>query len=331
MPDDVGNDASWFYRSKDQAHSLMKLVGRHQINAVPGDHSLYVDVFARLPKELRCAGDRLRYIGYEAVSRQGTCVRFIGAEAAPADAIPTGMEAWDLTEESWTIRREECSPRVAHQEAIQWLWRDDSTIGEFLAHGPDDWRRDGVPAEVSMISHAWFATDGEGPDDQVVLADYDPSWPDRFTALSEWLHRVLGPDMARRIEHYGSTAIPGMPAKPVIDMLVEIPSFPEAKRRVVPLLNSPEWEYWWYSDHMVLIKRREFLGKRECHVHLAPAGHEVWKGLAFRDRLRAHPEDAKRYAELKRKLASAHQRDREAYTEAKRALVNEITAKAKQD
>jgi GrpB-like predicted nucleotidyltransferase (UPF0157 family) len=70
------------------------------------------------------------------------------------------------------------------------------------------------------------------------------------------------------------------------------------------------------------------MGKRTHHLHLAPAGHEIWNGLAFRDYLRTHPEEAARYASLKRQLAESHQTDRERYTEAKTEYVKKVTEKA---
>lgn len=311
----------------------MKLIGSQQFDPAPGDHSLYADVLGRLPKELGNTGDRLRFVGYEAVSRRGACVRFIGAEVGPAARIPQNRMAWELDAGTWTIRNGAGDDgTVEWKEDIAWHWRDtgrdSGATGEFLAHGPADWHWDGLKGEVKMVAHAWFAADGRSPQDDVLLADYNPHWPEQFCLMADWLRDGLGPEIALRIEHYGSTAIPGMPAKPVVDVLIEVPSFPEAKRRAIPLLNSPLWEYWWYSDHMVFIKRTEFLGPREFHVHLAPQGHAIWKGLVLRDHLRADNRDAKRYADLKHALASAHHRDREAYTAAKQALVNEITEKA---
>ena len=146
--------------------------------------------------------------------------------------------------------------------------------------------------------------------------------------MAGWLRNIVSPDIALRIEHYGSTAIPGIPAKPVIDILMEVPSFTEARRNLIPLFNKPECEYWWYDEHMVFIIRDRSTGLRTHHIHAAPKGHQVWQGLAFRDYLRTHPEDARRYATLKYKLAESHGNDREAYTDLKADFVNEIPFKA---
>jgi GrpB-like predicted nucleotidyltransferase (UPF0157 family) len=145
------------------------------------------------------------------------------------------------------------------------------------------------------------------------------------------LREQLDPDIALRLAHYGSTAIPGMPAKPIIDILVEIPSFSAGRQRALTVMNDPAWEFWLYSGHMVLFRREECMGRRTHHVHLAPAGHDLWKGLAFRDYLRAHPEDAARYAALKRELAQTYRDDRERYTRMKTQFIEEINQKALSD
>ena len=179
-----------------------------------------------------------------------------------------------------------------------------------------------------MFANAYIDTNRERPRDEVALVDYDPEWPEQYRRMADWLQQCLGSELALRIEHYGSTAIPGMSAKPIVDILVEVPSFRAAKERVLPLLNEESWEYWWYSDHMIFIKRSGLAGVRTHHVHLAPRQHVIWQGIAFRDYLRAHPEYALRYEDLKRQLARSCSSDREAYTAAKTEFVKEVTARA---
>ena len=312
----------------------MKLIGGQQLNPEPGDHSLYAELFGRLPEEVRHDGHAIRYVGYESRLQGGPHVRFLGAEVDAIERVPDRMVAWELNDTTWSIWRSGQDRNVADwREEIRWLWRDvgnGRATGEFCAHGPPTWRRtgDGVPRDVLMVANACFSVDGYGPQDDVQLVDYDSAWPDGFSEMARWLRCQSGPTMALRVEHYGSTSIPGMPAKPVIDILVEVPSFQEARKWAIPLLNDETWEYWWYSDHMVFIKRREFLGPRTHHIHMAPRTHAIWNGLVFRDYLRTHSADAGRYADLKRRLALDHRQDREVYTEAKSVLVNEITTKA---
>jgi GrpB-like predicted nucleotidyltransferase (UPF0157 family) len=167
------------------------------------------------------------------------------------------------------------------------------------------------------------------PDD-VQLLPYDPHWPDAFRAQAERLRHLLGHAIAR-VEHVGSTAVPGLSAKPVIDILVEIADFESARQTVLPKLQDDRWEYLWRDDrppgHMMFI-RRDAAGARTHHVHMAPPDHPLWERVAFRDYLRAHPEEARRYDQLKAQLAAEHPSDRERYTDGKSEYVKRITALA---
>jgi len=298
----------------------MHLIGIQHHDPQPGDYRLYAELFRRAPLEIAHSGDVIRYVGYESRAGRGSHVRFLGAEAGSTDHIPEGMVAWELADDTLTVVESQNGRRVTVlSEAVSWLWfnaGNDSPTGEF--------RIERSGGDMRMTANAHFAADGASPADEVELVDYDPAWPDMFGGMARWLAAAIGPDTALRIEHYGSTAIPGMPAKPVIDILIEIPSFEDAKRRAIPLFNSPLWEYWWYSDHMVFIKRETFMGARTHHLHMAPAGHDVWKGIEFRDWLRTHQADAERYAGLKCRLAAEHRSDREAYTRAKGEFVEEM-------
>ncbi|NLF39915.1 GrpB family protein [bacterium] len=304
----------------------MLLIGIQQHDPRPGDYGIYAGLFRRAPVELPHTSDVFRYVGYESCAGHGFHVRFLGVEVEAVDHIPEGMVAWNLNDSAWAVLISQNGRRsTVLSGAISWQWfsaGNDSPTGEFRIE------RSGT--DMRMTANAYFAVDGASPPDEVELVDYDPAWPDMFGGMARWLAAAIGPDTALRIEHYGSTAIPGMPAKPVIDILIEIPSFEDAKRRAIPLLNSPLWEYWWYSDHMVFIKRETFMGARTHHLHMAPAGHEVWKGIEFRDWLRTHQADAERYAGLKRRLAAEHRSDREAYTRAKGEFVEEIGRRQQQ-
>ena len=164
-------------------------------------------------------------------------------------------------------------------------------------------------------------------DDGIELVEYDPSWPEKYHGAAAWLQKLLPESVLSRIEHYGSTSIPGMPAKPIIDILVEIPSFELAKQEILPLLVNEACEYWWDSEHMIFIRRTGLNGKRTHHIHLATPGHKLWEGLAFRDYLRSHHEAADDYAGLKLKLADRYCHDRERYTKAKAEFIMDINAK----
>ncbi len=168
------------------------------------------------------------------------------------------------------------------------------------------------------------------PDPEAVyLTEYDPAWPARFTAAAHWLRDLLDERWIGRIEHVGSTAIPGMIAKPIIDMFVEVPSFELALPNVVPVLTREGCEYFWRDDrppgHMMFLRHAGPDGARDLHMHMAPPGHKLWERLAFRDYVIAHPNRAAEYAALKQELARRYPEDREAYTAGKGPLVRELT------
>ena len=180
----------------------------------------------------------------------------------------------------------------------------------------------------SAVCNCFVKLDEAGPDDEVHLVDYDPKWRRQYDDFSRWLTDYLGHDVVLGVHHIGSTAIPQMPAKPIIDVLVEIRSFAEAKPRVLPALNMEQWEYWFYKGKLTFIKRDGVNGRRTHHVHMMPRGEGFASSLAFRDHMRSHAEDALRYAALKRELADEHRADRESYTDAKAAFIDEIVRKA---
>lgn len=174
--------------------------------------------------------------------------------------------------------------------------------------------------------------------EQVAIVDYDPAWAAAFKRERDHLRACLPAEMIGRIEHYGSTAVPGLAAKPIIDMLVEVRDLEETKARIVPLLTAQGYEYFWrpsFGDdtppwYAWFIKRDPQTGDRTHHIHMVePHFTEHWDRLLFRDYLIAHPEIACEYADLKRKLAAAAVNDRVAYTLRKTEFVARITAQAK--
>ena len=164
-------------------------------------------------------------------------------------------------------------------------------------------------------------------DDDVRLEPPDPTAGERFEAVASMVRDELGSYIARRIEHYGSTAIPGMPAKPIIDVLVEVESLSAAREAVLSAFDRPECECWFW-EHLLVIGRERPMGRRLWHLHLATADDPVWRGIAFRDRLRSHPDEAAEYAALKLRLAAEYPQDREMYTVAKEEFVEEILERA---
>lgn len=158
----------------------------------------------------------------------------------------------------------------------------------------------------------------------VVIEPYSDEWPRRFAEERDVLEVVLRPWLAGPIEHVGSTAIPGLAAKPVIDIMAAVHSL-EASRPAIASLAPLGYLYAPYRAEMMhwLCKPRPEL--RTHHLSLVPIGSQLWKDrIAFRDRLRSDSALADAYASLKRDLARKYAKDRESYTDAKRPFVEMV-------
>jgi GrpB-like predicted nucleotidyltransferase (UPF0157 family) len=173
--------------------------------------------------------------------------------------------------------------------------------------------------------------------EEVVVVPYDPRWPEMFEQERLHLLSCLPADLIRRIEHFGSTAVPGLSAKPIVDILVEVTSLDETQQRIVPILEAQGYDYFWRPSsgddtppfYAWFIKRDQN-GKRTHHIHMVESQFEHWDRLLFRDYLIEHPDVAMEYSNFKIRLADAHPGDRVAYTQAKRDFVMRVTAMAKQ-
>ena len=166
--------------------------------------------------------------------------------------------------------------------------------------------------------------------EEVALVPYDSRWPSLFEAERERLVRLF-PTQFLGIQHFGSTAIPGIPAKPIIDLLAGVESMAVADSLVEPLVSS---NYTTSAEfNATLIDRRWFMrwanGRRTHHLHVVVFGGTEWRRrLRFRDVLRSNTELAHRYALLKKELATLHSIDREAYTRAKSEFVLSVVGDA---
>jgi GrpB-like predicted nucleotidyltransferase (UPF0157 family) len=152
----------------------------------------------------------------------------------------------------------------------------------------------------------------------------------------QWLlylrRNVLGNDLVVEIEHIGSTAVPGMAAKPVIDIMVGVRSLVGAKS-AIPALESLGYVYWRENPdpgRMFFVKGMPPYGnQRTHHVHIVEVNSEFWEEhRLFCDYLRRHPEEAKQYETLKRDLAATFRSDREAYTSGKNDYIRAVMSKA---
>lgn len=177
--------------------------------------------------------------------------------------------------------------------------------------------------------------------EDVEIRPYDPAWPELFQREASHLRSCIPANLIRRVEHFGSTAVPGLAAKPVIDLLVEVRSLRAAREEISPVLRAQGYEYFWrpsFGDDVppwyAFFIRRNERGLRTHHIHMVTrraAFQEHWDRLLFRDYLIAHPLAAREYEELKIRLAAAYPDDRVGYTEGKTAFINRITERAKEE
>ncbi|NOZ73846.1 MAG: GrpB family protein [FCB group bacterium] len=174
--------------------------------------------------------------------------------------------------------------------------------------------------------------------ERISVQPYDPAWPEMFQREKAHLFNSLPNDIIRRIEHFGSTAVPGLSAKPIIDMLIEVSSLAETREKIVPVLESQGYDYFWrpaFGDtippfYAWFIKRNP-QGHRTHHIHMIENNAsftELWDRLLFRDYLIEFPETAREYERLKFRLAGEFSGDRIAYTEGKTRFITRITKKA---
>nr|WP_232225524.1 GrpB family protein [Oceanobacillus manasiensis] len=142
------------------------------------------------------------------------------------------------------------------------------------------------------------------------------------------LLNLLNPIGINQVEHYGSTSVPNLPSKPIIDLMAKVDSFKIVEDEVLSILSNHSWHY----VHPDLDQRpwqRLFVkvnnDKREAHLHLLLKGDDRWdKQLLFRDRLRSNQDLVNEYAKLKRESAEKFKNDREKYTKSKTEFINSI-------
>lgn len=163
------------------------------------------------------------------------------------------------------------------------------------------------------------ATEHNAP---ITIVDYDPAWPETYAGLERTIREALG-ETARQIEHAGSTSVPGLPAKPIIDIVLAVPDSADEKSYVPPLeskgfrlrIREPEW-----FEHRVLKYTNP-----DVNLHVFTEGcSEIRKMLVMRDWMRAHPEDRDLYAAEKRRLGAQTWKYVQNYADAKTTVVEEI-------
>lgn len=164
---------------------------------------------------------------------------------------------------------------------------------------------------------------------KVEVVPHDPRWRDTFEAEARRVAAALGENVVA-VHHVGSTAIPGIHAKPVIDLLVEVADVGEVDGRSAAM-ESLGYEVM--GEYGIpgrrFFRKDDAEGTRTHNIHAFAAGSaEVERHLAFRDYMIAHPEDARTYSELKRKLAEEHPHSLDGYMDGKDAFIREMDGRA---
>jgi GrpB-like predicted nucleotidyltransferase (UPF0157 family) len=159
--------------------------------------------------------------------------------------------------------------------------------------------------------------------DAIVIVEYDPSWPSQFAHLRDRARGALG-DVAIAIEHVGSTAVPELPAKDLIDMVAVVESYDDVAEAISRLevigyqargnLGVEGREAFWWPE-----------GEKRHHLYVSPTtSTELQAQVAFRDLLRTDPAVARAYVALKRELARRYCDDRNSYTEGKTEFIEAV-------
>ena len=172
----------------------------------------------------------------------------------------------------------------------------------------------------------------------VILSEYNPSWPEWFAEEKANMERLIGAENIARIHHYGSTSMPGLLAKPTVDILLEIKETADINS-LITALPAPEYICLCGAElttptpppHLMFLKGYlpDGFADKVYHIHVVyPGNHDE---LRFRDYLIAHHETAAEYTELKRGLFQKFEHGRDGYTEAKGAFIKDVVIKAKEE
>lgn len=209
-------------------------------------------------------------------------------------------------------------------------------------------RYEGFSPRYLKINDEWYGHEhwaitvedyiADSPDiqkkDQVKLVPYSSEWPLLAQTEIDKIKSVFPQNAIIDIQHVGSTAIPGLSAKPILDIQIAVASLENMKLMAVPILQKLGYEYWSANPdpkRMFFVKGMPPYGeKRTHHVHIFEQNSDHWRNkLLFRDYLRSNPDVAEEYERLKIKLAQEHLYDREKYTDEKLNFVNHVLQLAK--
>ncbi|MCE7040955.1 GrpB family protein [Dyadobacter sp. CY312] len=168
----------------------------------------------------------------------------------------------------------------------------------------------------------------------IELSDHNPAWKTIFDAEKQRILSGVGDNTVWRIEHFGSSSIPLIKAKPYIDILIEIPQELLFNNKLIQQFENLDYTYFKVPErdsiaaYMSFGKGYKLSGEKEqiFHIHMCPKENVMWSQIKFRDYLREHQERAQEYESLKVKLAAQFRNDRGAYLLGKADFINETMA-----
>ncbi len=173
--------------------------------------------------------------------------------------------------------------------------------------------------------------------DPIVIVESNPDWPVQFDAIAQEISIALEPAGGLvTIEHVGSTSVPDLPAKPIIDLLIGVDALATVNAKWIEPLADLGYVYVpKFEDTLPMRRyfdrhRGEPKHRRSVHLHIVEPTSDFWREhLLFRDYLRSHQEAMRAYGDLKKKLAVTHRHDRNDYTDAKSDFILAIVERAK--
>jgi GrpB-like predicted nucleotidyltransferase (UPF0157 family) len=245
-----------------------------------------------------------------------------GAVTERRFALPSGLEVeLGVGTPSWaSVDPVDAGTCEVVTDGIRVLYDPDGMLAELVAAC-----RRTTPTTLPLQRHESL---DERFDPAIRIVEYDPRWPVRAKSELDRIRRALGP-LAVRLEHVGSTAVPDLAAKPIVDLQLAVPAIEQRSQYVAPLerldyLFAPSPES---PDLHFFAKPPERPRSYHLHVCGVDSDHE-FRHLAVRDYLRSHRDEAERYAALKRGLVRRHPQDRLAYIAGKEQYVTELDARA---
>ncbi|MBK8708511.1 MAG: GrpB family protein [Flavobacteriales bacterium] len=169
----------------------------------------------------------------------------------------------------------------------------------------------------------------------ITVVPYDASWPEHYEELEHALKRILPRRLVQRIAHIGSTAVPGLSAKPIIDVQVEVCDMDEVVNDVAPIMVDAGYQFIWRRSigekdpYYAWFIRRNATGERTEHIHVVSPDQGECGSHRVPDHLRHYPEEASAYDELKAQLVKKYAKDRDAYTRGKSEFIDRVLQDAR--